>query len=607
MIARLSICFLILFFALEITAQITPKVIPQEEADTTQSSLVIVDQADKIRRILSGEDSETMILTGNVEMHQDSLFMSCDSARKEGNNLVATGNVILQQWDSLNVFSERLSYFGNTKDAYLRDSVVLQNKSQKLFTDSLAYNTQTKIAIYEQGAILTNDTTTLYSKKGTYYVALDEIYFKDSIYIQSEEFELYADTLKFNTEEQKAYFLGPTLIHLENGSQVYCESGYYDMANSDALFTQNAQYVDSNQVAKGDSIFYDGTLQKVTLDGNATLTEPGKTANANQIIYDEVTKVLTLSGDAHFEDSTRMIDSETLVYDVNEDKVSSTSRSVMNNAPQFLEADTIDFDNEQGLGLALGNVVFRDTSSDYTVLCDEALYIDSSKYLKAYRGRPLLISQLEADSFFLSSDTLIFFELAESLDTNRQFLAFNDVRIYKSDLQALCDSLTFSSTDSLFHLYKDPIIWSDTSQFVADSIRIQLANEAIDKIYLKQNAFILNSADEILFNQMKGKEITAFFKEGEVDRMLIKGNATSIYYALDDSKAYIGVNETECSSMLLKFGNNEITDILFYDNPKSKFHPIQKVNPNALLLEGFDWRIEERPASRDEITTFAIP
>ena len=133
--------------------------------------------------------------------------MSCDSARKEGNNLLALGNVILQQWDSLNVFSEQLQYFGDRREAYLKDSVVLQSKDQKLFTDSLAYNTATQVAVYDQGAILTNDTTTLYSRRGTYYVALDEIYFKDSIQILSDQFELFADTLKFNTKEQKAYFL----------------------------------------------------------------------------------------------------------------------------------------------------------------------------------------------------------------------------------------------------------------------------------------------------------------------------------------------------------------------------------------------------------------
>ena len=105
---------------------------------------------------------------------------------------------------------------------------------------------------------------------------------------------------------------------------------------------------------------------------------------------------------------------------------------------------------------------------------------------------------------------------------------------------------------------------------------------------------------------MKGKEITATFEEGELDRMLIKGNAESIYYVLDEAKAYIGANEMLSSRMLLRFGNNEVTDITFYDSPTAKFHPIQDVDKSALILEGFDWRTDERPQSIFDITSFVL-
>ncbi|MCB0687372.1 MAG: hypothetical protein KDC53_12640 [Saprospiraceae bacterium] len=576
--------------------------INEQPQDTTKSSLVVIDKADQVERVSGSAQEEILILSGNVLLHQDSLFMQCDSARKENNDLIALGNVLLQQWDSVNVFAGRLEYYGDTKDAYLRDSVIMQSKAQKLFTDSLAYNTATRIAEYEHGATLTNDTIFLYSRKGTFFLQTNEVYFKDSVYIQSEDFELYADTLLYNTEEQKAYFLGPTRIDLTNGSKVYCEGGYFDLKNKLALFTQDAQYVDDEQVALGDSILYDGNSKIVTLLHNASLSEPGKEAEADTIIYREEEKILSLQGNAFFKDSIRTMRSNTLVYNVDQDKLISNSRASIENAPQFLEADTIDFDNETGVGIAIGNIVWKDTTSHYTIFCQEAQYIDSIKYLKAFGGRPLLINKIEDDSLYLSADTLFSLEQQGIADTFRIFNAYHDVKIFKSDLQAICDSLSYSSEDSIFQLYKDPVIWSDTSQFVADSVSIQLANEKIDKIFLKKNAFILNSEDQILFNQMQGKEITAFFKEGDVYKMLIKGNAQSVYYVLDDSKAYIGLNETECSSMLLRFAGNAVKEIVFYDNPKASFHPIQDVDPETFKLEGFHWRESERPKSLNDLT-----
>ncbi len=574
--------------------------------DTTRASLVIIDKADKIEKIAG--DQNILLLTGQVEMHQDSLLMYCDTARKENNTLVARGNIILQQWDSINVFADTLDYFGNTKDAYLRGEVVLQNDKQKLYTNKLHYNTGTKVAIYEEGATITDDTTFLYSTRGTYFVESEDVYFKDSIYIRSDEFELYADTLKFNTKSQIAYFLGPTRIDLENGSKIYCEGGFFNMTNSQALFTQNAQYVKDDQHAQGDSIFYLGDSSQITITGNASLSEPGKVATAHRIIYYEDLEVLQLLGDAFFEDSLRTLASQEIIYDMEGDKVSSPTRSSMVNPPQFLEADSIDFDNTTGLGWASGDIVWRDTSSGYTIYSDRAEYVDSISYLKAYGGRPLFINLMEDDSFFLAADTLVSFQKNQDPDTIRYFLAFHEVKIFKSDLQAICDSLSYSSADSTFHLYRDPIIWSDTSQFEADSLDIKLKEDQIDQILLKQNAFIINSSDEILFNQMKGKEITATFKDGEIHRMLIKGNATSIYYVLDDAMAYIGVNETQCSSMLLRFGNSGVREIVFYDNPKAIFHPIQDINPEQLKLEGFLWRDGERPKSVLDLTKkWALP
>ena len=89
-------------------------------------------------------------------------------------------------------------------------------------------------------------------------------------------------------------------------------------------------------------------------------------------------------------------------------------------------------------------------------------------------------------------------------------------------------------------------------------IHMQLANDQIDRIYLYQDAFILNSPDELFFNQIKGRDIVAYFVDGEVRRVKVDGNAESVYYALDEAKAYVAANKTVCSEMLLFFGNNTL-------------------------------------------------
>ncbi len=183
----------------------------------------------------------------------------------------------------------------------------------------------------------------------------------------------------------------------------------------------------------------------------------------------------------------------------------------------------------------------------------------------------------------------------------RIILAYNDVRIYKSDLQALCDSLSYSSADSMFRLFVDPIIWSDTSQFTANHVRIQLANDAIDRIYMDENSFIVNTPDEVFYNQIKGRNSVAYFDSSELRNVKVVGNAESVYYALDDADAYIGVNKTLCSEMKIIFGNNEVEGIVFYDSPTANLYPMKEADHEGLKLEGFSWQIDRRPEKVEDL------
>jgi hypothetical protein len=211
----------------------------------------------------------------------------------------------------------------------------------------------------------------------------------------------------------------------------------------------------------------------------------------------------------------------------------------------------------------------------------------------------MMKSLVDRDTLYMAADTLTSFKPDSASDV-RLLLAHRDVRIFKSDLQAVCDSLTFSSADSIFWFYKIqnlPLIWSDTSQFSGDTIRMLLKNSKLDRIWLRQNALVVNSEDGLLFNQIKGRNTTAFFRDDEVREMLVEGNAQAIYYALDDSRAYIGLNETACSEMRLYFGDNQVEGIKFYQEPTGKFVPMKKAGKEQKKLDGFFWERTRRPRS----------
>jgi hypothetical protein len=117
----------------------------------------------------------------------------------------------------------------------------------------------------------------------------------------------------------------------------------------------------------------------------------------------------------------------------------------------------------------------------------------------------------------------------------------------------------------------------------------------INKVNMRQNSLIINSPDQKYFNQVKGRDVDAWFKERKVNHMFVEGNAEAIYYALDNVKAYIGVNKCISSTMTLLFSENKVKDIYFVNNPQSKFIPMQRADHDKLKLAGFKWEYSKRP------------
>jgi len=108
------------------------------------------------------------------------------------------------------------------------------------------------------------------------------------------------------------------------------------------------------------------------------------------------------------------------------------------------------------------------------------------------------------------------------------------------------------------------------------------------------------------YNQIKGRKMTAFFKDSSIEKILVNGNGESIYFALEEEdNSLIGMNKILCSDMSIQFQDNKIKDILFYMKPNGKLIPPSELQDPDRRLQGFVWRNEERPI-RDKMKVSQI-
>lgn len=271
-------------------------------------SKITVQQADfgKYSKAL-GENIYRLI--GNVIFEHDGALMYCDSAlmNDETNSVEAFGNIHIKMSDTLNLYGNKLNYYGDTRTAEVIDKVKLIDRETILNTDRLLYDRNTQIASYIAGGRIISKENRLTSKKGYYHTDVKQFFFKEDVVLNNPKNTMKSDTLMYNTVSEIAYFLGPTIIKGKNNNNyMYCENGWYNTKTDFSRFSKNALVVNGNQRLTGDSLYYDkandfgkayknvsitDTVNKVIIHGDYAEYSKGKgysmvTGRAQAILID---------------------------------------------------------------------------------------------------------------------------------------------------------------------------------------------------------------------------------------------------------------------------------------------------------------------------------
>ncbi|MBO7263204.1 MAG: hypothetical protein J6U93_01635 [Alistipes sp.] len=179
---------------------------------------------------------------------------------------------------------------------------------------------------------------------------------------------------------------------------------------------------------------------------------------------------------------------------------------------------------------------------------------------------------------------------------------YRNVRMFRSDSQMVCDSLIWLNTDSIIRLYIEPVMWNEENQITSDSMAIYTRNEMLTKAHFMGDPIMGMEIDTMYYNQVAGKDMIAYFADGEVYRNDVDGNAQTIYYMQEeDSPEVTGLMYIESASISFYLVEGEIDKIAYKQNPTYVLYPMNMIpETQDLKLKDFDWFYERRP-QRDSV------
>ena len=89
--------------------------------------------------------------------------------------------------------------------------------------------------------------------------------------------------------------------------------------------------------------------------------------------------------------------------------------------------------------------------------------------------------------------------------------------------------------------------------------------------------------------------------------MDVTGDAKTISWLREDDHSLIGINVASAQNMQILMKDNGIDLVKYFKSIEETLYPEKDIKEKDRYLEGFKWRIEERPKCFEDIFLKAIP
>ncbi|GIV39077.1 MAG: hypothetical protein KatS3mg033_0877 [Thermonema sp.] len=431
--------------------------------------------------------------------------------------------------------------------------------------------------------VVQNDTITLTCRHLIYDGNSRLLQARQEVVLRDPQMTLNTDFLDYNLNSKIGYYYNGGQIR-DAQNRLYSRSGSYD-ANARFFF-----FKDSVRVLS----YREGDTYRIESD---------------TLQYNTVSKVAYFFGPTYVYSSDGSLYAEKGVYET-QTKISRFSgRARAENKEYILKGDSLYFDDVKKEGFAQGNAEVY-TKKDSTFVNGDIGYFWGKKGLTHIYRNAYIRNISSGDTLFISADTLISYNRkigvkpAEEPDSARQhkILAFHNIKIYRSDIQAVCDSLVYHFSDSAIYFYRHPVLWNEGNQVLADSVRLCLKNNKPYKMELRDNCFSASRDSLGNFNQVKGRRMDAYFKDGSIERVEVDGNTEIIFFQLEGDTSLVGMYYAESAALKAFFNEGKLKRIRLEGDINGKMIPPQLLQESDKRLPGFRWLEHLRPTRENVLS-----
>lgn len=442
----------------------------------------------------------------------------------------------------------------------------------------------------------THEGAIMYCDSAYFYGATNSLDAFNRVHInQADTVDLYGDFLHYDGNTRIAEIRRNVRL-VGSNTTLTTEALDFDLGKNAGYYTNHADIVSGDNKLNSMQGYYYANQEMYHFRDSVVLRNPDYTIYSDTLHYHTPTSIAYFFGPTEIIGDSSYIYCEDGWYNTETDKSMLRENALVRNNKQTIKGDTLYYEKVTGYGEGYSNIEIFDEEQNI-ILRGNRAFINQNEDRALLTDSALFIYITKDDSLYVHADTLR--SRPDSTGT-RELMAYYGVRIFKSDLQGLCDSLFYSTADSVLKLFHKPVLWSETNQLSSEYIEIWTKNKEVDQLHMKQLAFIINQEDSARFNQIKGRSMTGYFRNNELYKIITKGNGQTVYYAKDKDEL-IGVNIAQSSDITIWLKENKPDKISFLVKPTGALYPLDTAPKEELILKDFKWLEASRPKDRNDI------
>ena len=545
-----------------------------------KGSKFYIDHADNLRhnQMLM---PDVQIAKGNVRLRYKGMTLSCDSAyfNEQSNWFKAFGKVHVTRPGGVTLDCHRLHYDGMSQMVHVREKVVVRQPGKSLRCEG-DYNTESHDAN-----------------------------FFGNVVMFTPKYRITTPEAHGNTETGLVHVVGKSVIRTAKGEVVHTNNGTYNSRTDNMELNGHSTITSPKQDVEGDNIVYNSSTGEAEGHGNVKIIDKAnnRTIIGQDVFYNEKTGHSTARGNVKIDDrrQKRVITGDEVIYNAKSgySEGHGNVKIIDKLNQRTITGRDLTYNSNTHEGTGEGNVYYIDEKQKHAFKGDYLHYTDTAAI--AFGGKPGPIAKVfsQGDTLFVHADTISmkgFYMNTPKM--YREIYGVNNVRAFRTDVQAVCGFLVANTKDSCMTMYDYPIVWSGNRQLVGDSIKAYMNDSTIRQAFVYGNAFSIETLpDKQHYNQISSRDMRADFVNGAVRRVDAWGNVEVVFYHTDKDSTLIGHNYTETDTLRMFITPERKLKKIWMSKADGVISPMTQIPPDRLTLPHFELFDNVRPKDKNDI------